>query len=180
MRYAAHKGAQSFIELKTAPTIIEWQLVAHQADLQHQNSLTAGSGRESNTASRFGEVVIQRCFPGCEEYIENAINGWCERSNGMHEISQWLSLCYLINRRIRLGCVGRSFTILGPQTMALVPAEARLDDIIYRLAGANVAHLLRKRGIEHILIGECYVEGIMDGESVGGVDISTMGRVINV
>jgi hypothetical protein len=48
--------------------------------------------------------------------------------------------------------------------LALVPAEARIDDKIALLQGGKVPYVVREKGKEWELIGDCYVHGIMFGE----------------
>jgi hypothetical protein len=48
--------------------------------------------------------------------------------------------------------------------LALVPAEARVDDKISLLQGGKMPYVLREKGNEWELVGDCYVHGIMFGE----------------
>jgi hypothetical protein len=51
--------------------------------------------------------------------------------------------------------------------IGLAPPEAKPGDIVAILVGAPVPLILRKRGDQYILIGECYVHGVMGGEALG-------------
>jgi hypothetical protein len=50
--------------------------------------------------------------------------------------------------------------------MGLVPYQAQEGDIIYALYGGSMLYVLRTRGEKFLLIGECYVHGLMDGEAI--------------
>ena len=48
--------------------------------------------------------------------------------------------------------------------MALVSHQAMEGDLLYALFGGSVLYVLRPKGDQFILVGECYVHGLMDGE----------------
>jgi hypothetical protein len=50
--------------------------------------------------------------------------------------------------------------------LALVPEEAREGDRVAVLYGCNFPVLLRPDGDAFRYIGECYVDGLMDGEAI--------------
>lgn len=50
--------------------------------------------------------------------------------------------------------------------IGLAPEEAELGDVIAILHGCNFPLVLRPCGGSYLLIGECYVDGMMDGEMV--------------
>ncbi len=55
--------------------------------------------------------------------------------------------------------------------MGMAPDEAQVGDIICVLFGGQVLFILRKREpTGYILIGECYVHGVMDGEAMKGYE----------
>lgn len=56
-------------------------------------------------------------------------------------------------------CTGRGFFGLGPKVL-------RKNDICCVLFGARVPFILRKRGDHYLLVGECYIHGIMRGEAI--------------
>ncbi|KAL2061199.1 hypothetical protein VTL71DRAFT_7472 [Oculimacula yallundae] len=68
----------------------------------------------------------------------------------------------------------RRFAVTKDGFMAIVPAMAKVDDVVSIASGARYPLLLRKKGEMQIpnkgilscyeLVGECYVHGIMDGE----------------
>ena len=91
--------------------------------------------------------------------------------------------CYFISPqlvivwRILKSCGYRRFTIIGPETMALVPAAAEIGNEVFVITGAPLPYLLIKKGDAYALIGERYVSGVMFGEAVEGVDPSDMWTV---
>ena len=50
--------------------------------------------------------------------------------------------------------------------MALVSHQAKEGDLLYALFGGSVLYALRPKGDQFILVGECYVHGLMDGEAM--------------
>ena len=54
--------------------------------------------------------------------------------------------------------------------MGLFPAQAQKGDAIAIIYGAPKPFVLRPRGENYQLIGECYVHCIMDGGALKGVD----------
>ena len=51
--------------------------------------------------------------------------------------------------------------------VGLAPHGAREGDLVFVAVGADVPYVLRSCGDGYELIGECYVQGIMDGEVMG-------------
>ena len=54
--------------------------------------------------------------------------------------------------------------------MALVSHQAKVGDLLYALFGGSVLYVLRPKGDQFILVGECYVHGLMDGEAMQFLD----------
>lgn len=51
--------------------------------------------------------------------------------------------------------------------MGMCPDTAQVGDLVCVLFGAQIPFVLRKREPEgYIVVGECYVHGIMDGEAM--------------
>jgi hypothetical protein len=50
--------------------------------------------------------------------------------------------------------------------IGLAPLGAQKGDIVCVLCGSEVPLLLRRYGDEYVLIGECFVQGLMDGEII--------------
>jgi hypothetical protein len=65
------------------------------------------------------------------------------------------------NRRFLVSGGSRRFTGLSPMA-------AQVGDEICILYGCSVPVVLRLEGDHWLLVGECYVDGIMDGEAVDG------------
>ncbi len=57
--------------------------------------------------------------------------------------------------------------------MGLAPAGTKKDDHICIFLGCSVPLVLREVGEEFLLIGECFVLGLMDGEVLKGGDWET-------
>jgi hypothetical protein len=62
----------------------------------------------------------------------------------------------------------RSFFISRTGYMGIGPLAVEEGDIICILPGSNVPLLIRKEDDYHVLVGECFVWGLMDGEAMEG------------
>jgi hypothetical protein len=65
---------------------------------------------------------------------------------------------------------GRRFLISSNNYIGLAPTEAQVGDEIFVLAGSSVPFILRPENGHHLVIGEGYVHGLMDGEASRKVD----------
>jgi len=77
-------------------------------------------------------------------------------------------------------CRNRKFAVGEKGYMTLVPELAAVGDEVFLISGCAVPFLLRRRdaveggagtGAEggiHVLVGECYVHGVMEGEEISG------------
>lgn len=83
-----------------------------------------------------------------------------------------------VRRHIYNCCLERRLAVLNTGMLALVPEHTELSDVIYVLHGASFPFVLRKHGNNYKLVGDCFVQGIMYGEAVDGVDVSSMETVI--
>ncbi|KAF1984050.1 hypothetical protein K402DRAFT_395982 [Aulographum hederae CBS 113979] len=74
-------------------------------------------------------------------------------------------------------CLGRKLLVTARGFLGLAPPEAQKGDVVVVLLGAPTPLLLRKRGENYVLVGECYVHGIMGGEALGhlGRELEGMG-----
>ncbi|KAL1584156.1 hypothetical protein WHR41_07222 [Cladosporium halotolerans] len=62
---------------------------------------------------------------------------------------------------------GRVLFVSAAGWVGLAPHGAREGDLVFVAVGADVPYVLRSCGDGYELIGECYVQGIMDGEVMG-------------
>lgn len=63
---------------------------------------------------------------------------------------------------------GKSFIKLDNELFGVAPDATRVGDLVVVLFGARVPFILRQHGSHYVLLGECYVHGIMDGEVIDG------------
>ncbi len=72
---------------------------------------------------------------------------------------------------------GRRLLLTSSGNIGLAPSRAAPGDLVVVLLGAPVPHVLRKRDDGgYTLVGECYVHGIMAGEALAHLDLSSMGH----
>jgi hypothetical protein len=60
-------------------------------------------------------------------------------------------------------------TLFGTRTgrVGIGPYSMRSSDLVVILKGGQTPYILRKKNDHHVLVGECYVHGIMQGEAFG-------------
>jgi hypothetical protein len=63
---------------------------------------------------------------------------------------------------------GRTLIVTEKGYIGLGPAESREGDKVAVLLGGSVPFVLREQQGYFILVGECYVNGLMDGKAMGG------------
>lgn len=73
---------------------------------------------------------------------------------------------------------GRRLAVTNGSYLALVSAGTKVGDRICILRGARVPFILRRDGSHYVLIGDCYVHGMMLGEVVKGVVESEMREIV--
>jgi hypothetical protein len=75
-------------------------------------------------------------------------------------------------------CDQRKLAILDNGLMALVPTYTEFTDVVYIIPGTTVPLLLRKKKDHHVLVSECYVQGIMHGEARERAEESSMEQLV--
>ena len=69
----------------------------------------------------------------------------------------------------------RRFAVTDFGWMGLVPMEAEAGDQVVAFAGADVLFVLRAMGGWYVIVGECYVHGLMDGVVCGLANHGALG-----
>jgi hypothetical protein len=60
----------------------------------------------------------------------------------------------------------RRFFITADRHMGMGPFAMQENDIVATLFGGSVPYILRPKDDHYVLVGECYVHGIMGGEVI--------------
>lgn len=63
-------------------------------------------------------------------------------------------------------CTSRRLFLTSNGSIGLGPSGVQKGDGLYILSGGEMPFILRPRDGHHLLVGECYVDGIMQGEAV--------------
>ncbi|TVY82840.1 Heterokaryon incompatibility protein 6 OR allele [Lachnellula suecica] len=66
----------------------------------------------------------------------------------------------------------RQFFVTRSGYMGVGPKALQEGDMVCVIAGCNVPLLIRQEGDHHLLVGECFVWGLMDGEAWEGTNIN--------
>ena len=69
-------------------------------------------------------------------------------------------------RLATIGLNGRTLITTQNGFLGLAPDETQLGDTIAILYGCNYPVVLRRFGNSFRFVGECYIDGLMDGEAV--------------
>ncbi|KAI1847110.1 hypothetical protein JX266_006985 [Neoarthrinium moseri] len=69
---------------------------------------------------------------------------------------------------VRNFCFHRSFYVTSTGRMGLGPSDTRVGDIVCVIPGGDVPYVIRQNGSQWCLVGESYVQGLMDGEVARG------------
>jgi hypothetical protein len=152
---------------------MEWQdvfrlLHSGAFDPLSQSSLelfarTLSAGRDAYGAREMDKSAYVRHFAALiersrPEDVENANPVFLDAATG-GEPDQFLQIVDTI-------CEGRTFFVTVGGHIGLGPSLMRPGDAVYVLAGAEMPFVLRKDAESFRLIGECYVDEIMNGEAV--------------
>ncbi|QDS77753.1 hypothetical protein FKW77_004831 [Venturia effusa] len=100
-------------------------------------------------------VINNACLPGQENPVP--------RKHTPHELTEH----HFRNMRIaNVGLRGRRLITTKTGFLGLAAKQVDVDDVIAVLYGCNFPVVLRPHGIEYKYIGECYIDGIMNGEAL--------------
>jgi hypothetical protein len=61
---------------------------------------------------------------------------------------------------------GRAFAVTEEKYVGLVPVKAKAGDYVCIILGCDVPFIVREDDGKYVLVGECYIHGIMDGEAM--------------
>ena len=100
---------------------------------------------------------------GYFDKIQHTLVDWDNRvslaKGDLHELGS-------IEGRFLTMAASRSFCMTKDGHMGWVPQSAIVGDLVSVLCGSTVPVLVRPKGDAFQVIGQCYIEGIMDGEAV--------------
>jgi hypothetical protein len=83
-------------------------------------------------------------------------------------IAWFLDACLRFTEAVAALARRRTFFISSRGYMGMGPVPLREGDLITVVLGCSVPLLVRQTGDHHVLIGECFVWGLMDGEALRG------------
>jgi hypothetical protein len=112
----------------------------------------------SESYGRLNNIPVE-VFEGYEAYL---------RTLGDASIrnSKIPDVLYPIDVAADIAQIGRRFMVTQGGRMGLVPPHAQEGDVVAVLTGGHVPIILRPRDGYHTVVGDAYVQGIMDGEAM--------------
>ncbi|KAH7383564.1 heterokaryon incompatibility protein-domain-containing protein [Cadophora sp. MPI-SDFR-AT-0126] len=135
-------------EESRAITIHQWQILANQRGVSPAafwTTVSGGNELTDVTKERAAEARSRWCFLDAEQ-------------------QKW---SYDLESRLLLDSAWSSlFFFSSNGFMGITRENIQIGDSICILFGAQTPFILRKQGEGYILIGECYVDGIMEGEAM--------------
>jgi hypothetical protein len=154
------RGGETLMRMGTR--LLCWEKAALQLKSRHDEdpltaflrTITAGTINNSDLKALYRSFCMMQMFirPDRDMNMTELKNS-CVFSKAFHRASWGRTL--FVTRQGRLG--------IGPYSMLS-------SDHVVILKGGKTPYILRKRNDHHILVGECYVHGIMHGEAFG-VDV---------
>lgn len=123
-----------------------------------------------------GWTVLRKChqaLQGDGSVNWTGIDTSVMKGNGDH----YIALC----NSIGVNCSGRQLCITNRGYLGYVSSESQIGDKICILFGSAAPYILRKskEGF-FMLVGECYIHGIMDGEAMKELDIEGLSQDIQL
>lgn len=85
---------------------------------------------------------------------------------GLKETDLGITACSPLFQRIRPASYDRRLIWTDTGKLGLVPRNTEASDMICVLFGCSVPVILRPKDGRYIIIGECYIDGMMNGEAV--------------
>lgn len=89
---------------------------------------------------------------------------WARNKSKDSEYAKLLNQMASDMHLVVLALTGRRPVTTAKGYLRLAPEEVLKDDVVVVLHGCNFPVMLRPCGDKYYVIGECYVDGIMDGE----------------
>jgi hypothetical protein len=127
------------------------------------------SFRQTNAHFPIFGLMFKHFFPNMRSYTFHAAHG--ARSavdeDGWTHSPHEMTTDHAYNMRLAtVGLSGRKLITTQNGFLGLAPDETQLGDTIAVLYGCNYPVVLRRSGNGFRYIGECYIDGLMDGEAV--------------
>jgi hypothetical protein len=132
-----------------------------EAESACQLCLTGGRTRDLKRADvqstrRHFKTLAQLCSQA--EYQIGQIDDWADPDK-QREVEE-----LLLN--LHIATSGRTFLVTRSKHVGLAPFETLVDDHVVLVGGSGVPFIIRTKGNQFELIGECYLQGFMCGEGV--------------
>jgi hypothetical protein len=142
-------------------------------------SLCVGStlpARMKGFMSLFVDYVLWRRYHRGQSIIEYAEADMddellCYDENGIlsdEQRNKHIARANLFNNKVLESCHLRRLFVTANGYLGLAPEEAMVGDAVVVLYGARTPQILRKQEDHYVMIGECYVQGVMFGEALPG------------
>lgn len=146
-----------------ANTIQQWMNIL-QLYQQQQGSYPNGETIDQAFARTLLTDIIQATDPGPADAIRVcSILRTHLQSPDAPQNTPGPELRYAMER-VLTSSTGKSFAVTEARRFAMVPAAARVDDVVVIFAGSVTPSILRQQEEEFLFVGSAYIHGVMDGE----------------
>ncbi|KAI3317237.1 heterokaryon incompatibility protein-domain-containing protein [Xylariaceae sp. AK1471] len=116
-------------------------------------------------ASR-GEMDLERVWPSAAQWLSEHLNLHSPKKITLWSVGRKSVDTGLFHEVFVRACADRRFFVTRDGLMGIGPKAMKKEDGIVVLFGGKVPFVVRRKGSQYCLIGECYVTGIMKGETV--------------
>jgi hypothetical protein len=114
----------------------------------------------------FRRCIVADCSPA--EYDGRRRGGLVDWEDLERQYNDSSETVEGISKIIVSNCYDSRMAILSDNTVVILPPAAQEGDQVAAFVGGHVLYLLRPKGDAYTFVGECYVEGWMDGALVEG------------
>lgn len=143
-------------QLDTCPDVERWEALIREKD-----NLPDYNDQVEYTNSIIRGILVRSYDSPTAESIANQVACLYVGTNNTRFKEEWLSTG-----------IARSFFILEGGYIGMGPRIMRKSDIVVIFAGSPVPHVLRPIESRFMLVGDCYVHGLMRGEFIKKIEIA--------
>jgi hypothetical protein len=165
------------------PPIRQWKSIASHA-IKASNGSTHSLRNEREDV---GDIFVHTIVTGNVVYadvLEEAVDEFIKDDGNEPSrisIKEWMKgLPPSYRQQVQMileACRGRRLLVTDTGLLGLAPLEAQSGDVIYVVPGVSVPLVMRRVEGRYSLVGECYVQNVMDGEAIEDMDDSKMENI---
>ena len=135
--------------------------------LRNWCTLAARSNCEDSLKALSETIIASPRYAAGDPFIRLFFASWYDaKVKGQVLGSESNAKVTIFHDRVNRACDGRRIFLTANGYLGLGPKDLQHGDIVAILLGGQLPFILRRRGQEFILIGECYAHGYLNGEAL--------------